>query len=360
MRAELLLSVCLLAATGLVWGLPKVWPQSSTPLPNLTSDNLTSASLTSDSASSSAAGSSAGNPAEALAGSPSAKNLPANSAQPGSDERAVGMLKRSLAQLRSAPPLVAQLDLQINLLEREFRGTGQYCQAGSGIPQSRWDLALGGQPDGLTLSQIFDGRFFYRLTIQGKNRTLNYVDLYGARDLQVLKTEGIAGLNGWLGVGGLPTMLEQLLATREFEPPGEPELVKGTDGQTLTLTRIRGRWSKAALRQLLRDQIPPETLANDVLWERLPGQMPHAVELMLGSDSYLDAFPYRLVFYQFQGGEGTYAVQPIFELKLHHVEKREAIAPEQFRLSADGLNPVDDSKDYLNRVRLFTLFPQKN
>jgi hypothetical protein len=88
--------------------------------------------------------------------------------------------------------------------------------------------------------------------------------------------------------------------------------------------------------------------------------MPHGVELVLGSDDYLDAFPYRLAFYQFQGAEGKYAVQPVIELKLHHVEKREAIAPEQFRLSADGLNPVDDTKDYLNRLKLFTLYPLKN
>jgi hypothetical protein len=341
MRAELLLSVCLLAAAALVWGVPKFWPQSSTALPSLASADL--------------AGPAAGS-VTPVTGSA----IPVRRVESPSDQLAIEMLQRSLNQLRTAEPLVAQLDLKINLLEREFRGTGQYCQAGTGLPQVRWDLVLGGQPDGLTLSQIFDGRFFYRLTIQGKNRTLNYVDLYGARDLQVVKTEGVAGLNGWLGVGGLPTMLEQLLATHEFEPPGEPELVKGEDGQTLTLTRIRGRWSKAALRQLLREQIPPETLAGEILWERLPGQMPHGVELVLGSDDYLDAFPYRLAFYQFQGAEGKYAVQPVFELKLHHVEKREAIAPEQFRLSADGLNPVDDTKDYLNRLKLFTLYPLKN
>lgn len=348
MRAELLLSVCLLAAAALVWAVPKLWPQSSTALPSLINPGATepAALLFDDRASAS----------RKTASSPSTAHSPEGS----SDQQSLEFLKRALTQLRSAPPLVAQLDLQINLLERQFRGTGQYCQTGKGIPQARWDLVLGGQPDGVTFSQIFDGRFFYRLTIQGENRTLNYVDLYGARDLPVAQTAGIAGPNGWLGVGGLPTMLEQLLATHEFEPPGEPETVRGTDGQTLTLTRLRGRWSKPALRQLLRDQVAPEVLANEILWERLPGQLPHAVEIVLGSDSYLDAFPYRLAFYQFQGGEGKYAVQPIFELKLHHVEKREAIAPEQFRLSADGLNPVDETKDYLNRVKMFTLYPLRN
>lgn len=359
MRAELLLSVCLLAAAALVWAVPKLWPQSSAALPNLASDGLDLATAGASKPASGTGNNLAGSiqPASRQLTEPGGgERLPAEA----SDEQALELLKRALTQLRSAPPLVAQLDLQINLLERQFRGTGQYCQTGAGIPQARWDLVLGGQPDGLTLSQIFDGRFFYRLTMQGNNRTLNYVDLYGVRDLSVVKTDGIAGANGWLGVGGLPTMLEQLLATHEFEPPGEPETVRGTDGQVLTLTRIRGRWSKSALRQLLRDQVAPEVLANDILWERLPGQLPHAVELVLGSDSYLDAFPYRLAFYQFQGGDGTYAVQPIFELKLHHVEKREAIAPEQFRLSADGLNPVDDTKDYLNRVKMFTLYPLKN
>lgn len=343
MRAELRVSAGLLVIAALIWGSTNLWRQSSAGLPSLATTSSSASKMPFGTGSSETEVQNAGAGATVK-----------------SDERAVALLQRSLAQLRSAPPLVAQLDLQINLLERQFRGTGQYCQTGSGFPKARWDLALEGEPEGLTLSQIFDGRFFYRLTIQGDNRSLDYVDLYGASGLQVLKTKGVAGLNGWLGIGGLPTMIEQLLATHEFEPPGEPEFARGTDGQTLTLVRIRGRWSKASLAQLLREQIGPEVLANKVLWERLPGQLPHAVELVLGSDSYLDAFPYRLTCYQFQGGEGQYAVQPIFELKLHHVEKREAIAPEQFRLSADGLNPVDDTKEYLNRVKLFTLYPQKD
>ncbi len=346
MRAELLLSAALLAGAAFIWGLPQVWPQSSAVLPSFSSGGETTAASSSPTLSAPAPSSQA--PEEHHNGDASS----ASSARE--------LLLRSLGQLRAAPPLVAQLDLQINLLNREFRGTGQYCQTGSGVPQSRWDLTLGNPPGGLQLSQIFDGRFFYRLTIQGDQRTLHYVDLYGARDLPVVNTAGVAGPAGWLGVGGLPTMLEQLLATHEFEEPDEPEIVRGTAGQSLTLTRIRGRWSKAALRQLLRDQIPPEVLAGEIMWERLPGQMPHAVELVVGSDEYLDAFPYRLAFYQFQSaGKGEYRVQPIFEIKLHHVEKREAIAPEQFRLSADGLNPIDD-KDYLNRVKLFTLYPAKN
>ncbi len=344
MRAELLLSAALLTGAAFIWGLPLAWPQSSGVLPSFAQSSKATASPEAPQA--------RGSLAEPHG------DAPMESSQPTS---ARALLLRSLAQLRAAPPLVAQLDVQINLLNREFRGTGQYCQTGSGVPQSRWDLTLGNPPGGLQLSQIFDGRFFYRLTIQGEERKLHYVDLYGARDLPVVNTAGVAGPAGWLGVGGLPTMLEQLLATYEFEEPSEPELVRGTAGQHLTLTRIRGRWSKAALRQLLRDQITPEVLAGEIQWERLPGQMPHAVELVVGSDEYLDAFPYRLAFYQFHSaGEGEYRVQPIFEVKLHHVEKREAIAPEQFRLSADGLNPVDDTKDYLNRVKLFTLYPLKD
>lgn len=349
MRAELLLSAWLLTAAALIWGVPKLWTQSFPVLSSL--ERITDAN-------------------SPLAGQPtssgdsfetaSKQEGTAESSKLASNPASIAMLEQSLSQLRNAPPLVAQLDLQINLLDREFLGTGQYCQTGVGVPQTRWDFSLGESPSGLMLSQIFDGRFFYRLTVQGEAKSLTYVDLYGARDLPETTVKGVAGPTGWLGVGGLPTLLEQLLATHDFDPPAEAETIAGENGQSLLLTKVRGRWSKPALRQLLRDQISPDVLTEEIRWERLPGQMPHAVELVLGTDSYLKAFPYRLTFYQFQpAGEGTYSIQPVFELKLHHVEKRDEIAPEQFRLSADGLNPSDQTKDYLNRVKMFTLYPLK-
>lgn len=344
MRAELLLSASLLAAAAALWGVPRLWTQSFPSLPSLEQSADQSREQPLVGSATAAPGS-----AETAAGSALAfENSPASRA----------LLEQSVSQLRNAPPLVAQLDLQINLLERQFKGTGQYCQTGAGIPQARWDFSLSDTAGGLTLSQIFDGRFFYRLTIQGNEKSLSYVDLYGARDLPAATAPGVAGPSGWLGVGGLPTLLEQLLATHDFEAPAGTETIRGEDGQPLVLTKLRGRWSKAALKQLLRDQISPEVLAGEIRWERLPGQMPHAVELVIGTDAYLKAFPYQLNFYQFQpAGEGNYRVQSVFELKLHHVEKRDEIAPEQFRLSADGLNPVDQTKDYLNRVKMFTIYP---
>lgn len=349
MRAELLLSAWLLIAAALIWGVPKLWTQSFSDLPSLEQTPDSNSSFASSATNS-------GDPAKTAAPNQGA----AENSETASNPAAIALLEQSLSQLRNAPPLVAQLDLQINLLDREFLGTGQYCQTGIGVPQTRWDFSLGESPSGLMLSQIFDGRFFYRLTVQGEEKSLTYVDLYGARDLPETTAKGVAGPTGWLGVGGLPTLLEQLLATHDFEPPADAETIAGENGQSLLLTKVRGRWSKSALRQLLRDQISPDVLEQEIRWERLPGQMPHAVELVLGTDSYLKAFPYRLTFYQFRpAGEGTYSVQPVFELKLHHVEKRDEIAAEQFRLSADGLNPSDQTKDYLNRVKMFTLYPLK-
>ena len=203
MRAELLISAWLLLAAALVWGVPKLWTQSFPDLPSLEQTTDSSSSLASSPSDS-----------KSPVKTTNEKNGASEKSEVPSSPAARALLEQSLSQLRNAPPLVAQLDLQINLLEREFLGTGQYCQSG--------------------------------------------------------------------------------------------------------------------------------------------------VELVLGTDSYLKAFPYRLTFYQFRpSGEGSYSVQPVFELKLHHVEKRDEIAPEQFRLSADGLNPADLTKDYLNRVKMFTLYPLK-
>lgn len=271
------------------------------------------------------------------------------------------ILEESIAALRQSEPLVAQVKLQIHLLDREFLGSGQYCQAGSGQPQTRWDLTLDGSGGNLFLSQIFDGRFFYRLEIQGQAKTLTYANLSEARKYPAAAVQGIASPSGWFGTGSLATMLEQLHASFEFEPAIQTQPIGGSDAASIEMLTLRGRWSRAGLRQLLRDQIAPDVLHPQIRWEQLPGQLPHAVELSLGSDEYLQRFPYQLTFFQFvRAGGDRYEPRPIFKLQLHQVEKKTEIAAEQFRVSADDLTPIDVTREYLERIRMFLQYPLRD
>ena len=278
-----------------------------------------------------------------------------------SSSTATEVLDEAISQLRNSPPLIAQVKLQIDLLDRKFLGTGQYSQIGSGSPKSRWDLTVEGVSPSLHLSQIFDGRFFYRLETQGDQRTLSYVDLFEVRRLTQKNVPGVANLSAWFGTGSLAVMLEQFQSTFDFQVAAPSQPTESNATQPMQTTILRGEWNREAIRQLLRDQVAPEAFESKINWNRLPGQLPHSVDLYLGTDDYLSSFPYQLICYQYVPTSGTeYARKQIFKLQLHRVEKKDSIADEQFEVSASGLEPVDLTKDHIARIKMYVETPLRN
>jgi hypothetical protein len=269
-------------------------------------------------------------------------------------------LDEAILQLRNSSPLIAQVKLQIDLLDREFLGTGQYSQTGEGSPKSRWDLTVEGVSPSLHLSQIFDGRFFYRLETQGDQRTLSCVDLYEVRNLSQKKVPGVANISSWFGTGSLAVMLEQFQSTFDFQVVPSSQSAESNSDQTMQMTILRGEWNREAIRQLLRDQVNPDAFESKIHWNRLPGQLPHSVDLYLGTDGYLTSFPYQMVFYQFVPTAGEeFARKQIFKLQLHRVEKRDSFAAEQFEVSASDLQPVDLTNDHIARIKMYVETPLK-
>ena len=270
------------------------------------------------------------------------------------------VLGEAISQLRNSPPLIAQVKLQIDLLDRKFLGTGQYSQIGTGSPKCRWDLTVDGVSTSLHLSQIFDGRFFYRLETQGDQRTLSYVDLFEVRRLTQQNVPGVANLSAWFGTGSLAVMLEQFQSAFDFQVATPSQSTESNVTQPIQTTILRGEWNREAIRQLLRGQVAPEAFESKITWNRLPGQLPHSVDLYLGTDDYLTSFPYQLICYQYVPTSGDeYARKQIFKLQLHRVEKKDSIADEQFEVSASGLEPVDLTKDHIARIKMYVETPLK-
>lgn len=267
------------------------------------------------------------------------------------------LLLDSAKQLRSVGDLCADLELQISMFGEQGEARGRYLQKGQGTPQARWDLEFQTPTVPLRMTQVFDGRFFYRLSDVDGQLALTYVDLYRVPDLPASQLDCLAGPGGWFGVGGLPTLLEQLAASFDFEPV-LPDAGQPTPGK-IELRVVRGRWKPEALRQLLRDELDPAWLQPSVRWDFLPRQLPHEIEITLGTDGYLRLFPYQFVFRRFETPDPEGSRSDLFSLALRQVARVESVDPAEFIVSSDNVQPVDLTSDYLARAEMYQKYPVK-
>jgi len=265
------------------------------------------------------------------------------------------ILADSIHQLQSLDGLVAQLDVEVDVFGEKSLASGLYSQSGQGVPRARWDLNFAPAESGLTVTQVFDGRFYYRKTGFGEDKTLEYIDLSQIPALAEPKVLSVAGPAGWFGVGGIPTMLKQLQGSFDFTLVDIQESIVGD--HKMVLQTIRGTWKQNALKALLRGQVDPAWLAPEIQWDRLPVQMPHAVEITFGSDGYLDSFPYQIVFLQSDGPGPAVQYRDFIALKLHQVARKTEFDAGTFTVTADDTEPVDKTGEYLARVKMFLFQP---
>ncbi|HMP80828.1 MAG TPA: hypothetical protein PKD54_15340, partial [Pirellulaceae bacterium] len=157
------------------------------------------------------------------------------------------------------------------------------------------------------------------------------------------------------GIGGLSSLLEHLETAFAFEDAGS----KTSSSSSRTTFRVlRGEWTEAALRELLREEVNPKWFSSGIQWDRLPKQLPHGVEIWIGSDPYLPSFPYRLVFFQYERTRlGGWQTVPRVVVTLHQVRLVESLPAETFRVSSENLQPIDLTADYVNRSKMYLLYP---
>ncbi len=265
----------------------------------------------------------------------------------------VAMLRDSIRQLRNVEGLTAETTLNIQLLGVSAVANGRYVQKGQGNPQARWDFVY--EDTATSLIQVFDGRFFYRVYTSGDRKSLSCIDLYHVPELPESRSPGVAGPSGWFGLGGLSTALEQLVASFDFSVIDISEATAGNG--SMQLVTLRGCWKPDALRQYLRGQLDQEISATEIPWDRLPGQLPHEVELVLGTDAYLKLFPYRITYRRNRREGKGWQADPWMALQLHHVTRLDEIPPETFVVSSDDVQPIDQTADFLARTRMFLMQP---
>lgn len=266
----------------------------------------------------------------------------ASGIQPDTPLPARQLLQQAASQLREGPPVQAQCRLRIFLFDQRVAATGQYLQGGQGSGLSQLRIDVDSDPEPLQLIQTTAGNVCYRQTLRGDSSELEYYDLNQIADDANRDPVPYAGTpTQWLGMGGLPGLLDQLAVLFDFEAP---ETVTLGD---IPMWRVRGTWKPGRLKPLLSHYIDSSSLNPEIDWDRLPPQLPRDVELYLGQDDFLPRFPYRIVFHRHRESE------PMLNLELHQVKRLNQIDKSIFEVQRDQEQRRDITHLFTTRLEQY-------
>ncbi|MEZ6093898.1 MAG: hypothetical protein R3C03_06620 [Pirellulaceae bacterium] len=269
------------------------------------------------------------------------------------------VFSETLRELRYAPPFKADIQLSVRLFEEWFPLAGQYFQAGEGTPKARLDLFQADDPASLLLTQSFDGRFYYHVQYASEDRRFEYVDLYQIAQLETPTVACVAGVKGWFGTGGIIPMLEQLAASFDFVEKSKSDSFAFPIQQACSIT-VQGTWKRETLHQLLRDQIDSQWLEPQIQWRRLPGQLPQMVEITFATDGSGPLYPTHIQFFvQDKESSEPNMMVATMALETRKLTSAPDLTDDWFRISPEGFDPVDDTNDYLARIKMFLFQPVK-
>ena len=268
------------------------------------------------------------------------------------NRESVQLMSRISQRLAASQPFGLKLRLSGRLFETAVFASGNYAQMGQGTFKSRIELKFGSEPNAPTVFQLCDGRFVYNLqtspmshSAKGKKQTFEFVDL-----LHVQQTAGESQTKitptGWVATGGISSLFQHLASAFNF---GASEQ---TDRSTIVL---RGSWDQNSLQSVLFNPLNGESqLQPLVRWEKVPRQLPHAVELVLEKNSEFDYFPSKITFLKFvKQKDNQYDLDPIVTLLLSEPQPLGAVSDRFFVIDSSNLKPTDATDGYIARIEAF-------
>ncbi len=284
---------------------------------------------------------------------------------PASDPRTIELLATIARQTAQSPPLGASLHLTARLFDQAIHAKGRYFQAGQGSHKNRLELNFGGPGPGPSVFQMCDGRFVYRLETIGHQQTFEFVDLQRIQ-LQSGEHPSEFSPTGWIATGGLSSLVQHLGSAFNFSAPMTIEGQPITDLTTAELNQpivIRGSWNESALRQLLHGTHPEifaksptstASLGNSVDWDRIPPQLPHAIEIYFVPSQLTGMFPARVSFMQFQtapGKEHTRRAMPVVNIAFSDPQPLQQVNDQMFVIDTTDIESIDSTDHYLARIQ---------
>jgi len=269
------------------------------------------------------------------------------------DPQANQFLEGVAANLKNSPPLTTEITAKFRWQGQEFHFAANYSQIGKGSGQSRLDLTFRDRSDSTILSKVCDGRFLYTLEVFGEHKKLEFVDLQQIRRVnQRRNANQIPLLNQGMLPGELASLIENLSLCFQFDTPQLQEI----EGQSFC--HLQGVWRADWLRKLLHEVAPQHHLEPQIIWHKLPDEIPHHIQLSMVHSHKFGWIPHRLIFLRYvkerkqptraETAETRMAV-PIGVIDFASFQFLSTTADELLSMDTAEIETVDVTYLYLNR-----------
>ena len=262
------------------------------------------------------------------------------------------VVARAAAQISRTPSLEAKIRQRVFLLGQELLGSGYYVQLrhrdGN---QFRFDLRMQAGEQLTSFQHHNDGTYLWIRRDADGVQSLSRVSL--ERVAEAKRAAGqepaigpnVAANSFNLGVGGLAQLLQGLDQHFAFGIAGTSEI------GGVPVWQVSGKWKRESLRMLLPQQADAIAAGAEPELNQLPQLVPHTVSLVLGRDTQIPLFPYRVEFSRRDSETGRQRLTLCMEL--HEVRLRPDLDARQFRFELEDEQRVEDETDaYLRKLGL--------
>lgn len=274
----------------------------------------------------------------------SAQSEPVSNSRSGQE-----LIAQAAAQISESPSLEAKVRQRVALFGQVITGSGHYVQLRHGDGNHfRLDLRLPAGETHTSLQHHNDGVYLWiRRTADGEQQ-LSRVDLERVREARKKTPRARPETDSSsIGIGGLAQLLQGLSDSFSFGE-ARPDEIGG-----VPVWRISGTWKSSALALLLPDQADTIEAGTPVSLASLPHHVPDQVSLVLGRDTQVPLFPYRVEFSRQEAQSGR--SRPTLTMELFEVRLRPDLDSRQFRFPLEVDQHVEDETDaYLLRHGLST------
>ena len=282
------------------------------------------------------------------------------------------LVRDALESLLRQPGVEARIRQRVDILNQRLVGAGTYLQfQRPGQPLlCRLELKLQLGNSASSVQQVCDGRFLWTRRDLPGSQVLSRVDLRQI-DEALARSGTVQGRGGpapqWnaarLARGGLPALLQSLEDHFDFGPPradsirfpvasGDSDAGPQLEEQPVWI--LEGRWKPKQVLQWLPEQRDATEHGEPPRLESLPAHLPHRVELVLGRDTFIPLFPYRIEYQKFaKDSEGKLSgtSTPMLTMELFEVNARADLQPHFFEYQPGDQAVVDETAQFLQRLR---------
>lgn len=281
-----------------------------------------------------------------------AAETPPSASTPASGQTLVAEAAQRLA---AQPAIAAKIRQRAQLFGQELVGSGSYQQLRSrGRLLIRLELRLQVDEQLTTLQQINDGVILWIRHDQGREKSVDYVNLQRVRDAAKKAAYPQAlSVSETLAIGGLPQLLQQLDRNFAFDTAREAEL------SGVPVWIVQGQWKKEKLAALLPEQKQAILSGKPIPRDALPPHIPDSVSVVLGRDDFVPLFPYRLEYTRTEStteapgsraGGRREVTRSIVSMELFEVRKQWEVDPNAFVYPL-GDQRIDNLTDvYIRRL----------